>query len=65
MMQSVQRDDHVWIRINTDHIVSIGPQGNQPGSPAVIVLSTGEKIKLRDSYTDFCNKPEIKKLTGD
>ncbi len=65
MLLMVQRDDHVWIRINSDHIVYVYPQGNQPGNPAVIVLSTGEKMKLKDSYTDCFNKPEFKKLTGD
>lgn len=65
MLLSVQRDDHAWVRINTDYIVYIYPQGNQPANPAVLVLSTGDKVKLKDSYADFFKNPEVKKLTGD
>ena len=64
-MLSVQRDDHVWFRINTDHIVSISPQGNQPSHATVLLLSSGDKIKLKDSFTDFLNKPEVKKFMGE
>jgi hypothetical protein len=65
MLLTFQRDDHVCVRVNTDYIVYVYPQGNQPSNPAVLVLSTGDKLKLKDSYTDLFNRPEFKKLTSD
>ena len=65
MLLAVQRDDHTWVRINSDHIVYVYPQGNQPSNPAVVVLTSGDKIKLKDSYADFFNKPEVKRFAGE
>ena len=65
MLLSLQRDDHAWVRINTDHIIYVYPQGSQPGNPAVLVLSSGDTVKLKDSFTEFCNRPEVKKLSAE
>jgi hypothetical protein len=56
MLATVQRDDGAKVWINTHHIVYVYPENGEAENPGVVVLSTGEKVKLKDTATQFFDK---------
>ena len=56
MLASVQRDDGASIWINTRHIVYVYPENGNSDDPAVVILSTGDKVKVKDVASAFFRK---------
>jgi hypothetical protein len=56
MLATVQRDDGAKVWINTHHVVYVYPENGKAEDPAVVILSTGDKVKLKDTTSDFFSR---------
>jgi hypothetical protein len=60
MFLSVRRRDKVWIAVNLTHVSYFFPEAPIPGDYAVVVLTTGEQIKLSHSFSEFAEMVEAR-----
>jgi hypothetical protein len=56
MLATVQRDDGASVWINTHHVVYVYSENGKDSDPVVVILSTGDKVKLKDTASDSFRK---------
>jgi hypothetical protein len=65
MLALFQRDDGAYVRVNPDHIVYSYPENGQPNDMTVLVLTSGDKVKLKEKHTDFYNNMKMQITEGE
>jgi hypothetical protein len=60
MFLSVRRRDKVWIALNLSHVSYFYPEAPIPADYAVVVLTTGEQVRLYHSFSEFADMVEAR-----
>ena len=58
MFLTVRRRDKVWVSLNLDHVTYAYPEAPVPGDYAVVVLASGEQIRLSHTFSDYVDMVE-------